>query len=425
MRKRYSNFGTIALLLLILFSMNSCISTTYDSSIIERELNCVHPSVVADEYTDANLTWISRTQQVPLLIENYSIAVGDHVIINGTFAQALNVTECELTIWNPLSGVNATVSSMGTTIVFDTYYLDRTNQTYNIKVNGTTNTDDFVILLRENVTICNFFLPELSSPLIIETDYTDVFNIIWNCEDQNQGDENYYSIWLSRDGGSTFMLLTQNLTQTSFGWDSRPWLMGEYTIRIRGYSVDYSSSECRFDDPPLSYWPGDYNEVYTAPQDAGSVGVGMPSRFSIYETSVSYEFGSTNNMIRVDVTIYPYPPPTQLTYYVTDNDNSWLEGQFSPSGSSFTINIDGLAIGTHILSVSLSYFGPFDNQSVTVVVTTPVNNSTPTTPTSTPQDWSPLTQSIAIGVSIGSITIIALVVALSIRMKRNQVVEYI
>ena len=152
MRIRSAGFIVIVILWMMLSPVGSAVSFYGDSEVVND-----NPEILSVDEYESNLTWTSRTQHTPHLVENYSVVAGDHVIINGTFSELLNVTECVLTIWNPETGINATVSNVGSNVTFDTYYLDRTNQTYNIIVNGTTNTNDLLIIFLENVTICNFF----------------------------------------------------------------------------------------------------------------------------------------------------------------------------------------------------------------------------------------------------------------------------
>ncbi|MCK5265717.1 MAG: hypothetical protein KAR03_08925, partial [Candidatus Thorarchaeota archaeon] len=247
------------------------------------------------------------------------------------------------------------------------------------------------------------------------------------CEDQNQDDVNYYSLWLSRDGGVTHVLLRQNLTQTWFGWNSSNWLEADYIARVRAYSVDYTSGECQLDDPPSSYWPGDYSDAISFPFLGGGVGMGGPiPYFSINTNALSYEFGSTGNMISVHLSYYSRPPSLSIVYSVTDNGTLWIQEEYvlESSEESFTINIDGLSIGTHDLSIAIDFFGPYDREYLTVIVTTPTSSNTTTT--ETPQDWNQLLiQALVVGVSIGCIGVIAAVIILSNRLRRNQVVEYV
>ena len=384
---------------------------------------------ISEDTVGSNLTWTSRTEGVPQPIANNSQAIGDHVTVNGTFPQILNVIECELIIWNPQTGVNTTITSLGSSIEFDTYYLDKTNQTYNIKVNGTTATDDSVSILRENVTICNFFKPDITISVNPHPGDDFAFNISWICEDENQDDIHYSSVWLSFNDGVSFNLLAQNVSISYYIWFSRGFTASDYIIRVRAHSVDFSSSECRVDDPPSSYWPGDFSDVFSYPFDAGTEG---RARFSINTDALAYEFGSQYNHI----TVFFYwngisPPSASISFYVSNNGSRWIDGQFYPSGEreiSIEINIDGLSIGNHEILVNIGYFSPYNLASVTVTVTPSTssitNTTSSTTTTNTSQDWSSLVQALTIGVSLGSITIIVLVIVLSLRLKRNQVVEF-
>lgn len=423
MRKKSSYFGLVAILLVSLFPIISSEPFSFNNCDAPIELERVFFNSISDDSNEVNLTWTSRTQQVPQLIENLSIAVGDHVILNATFPQTQNVTDCKLKIWNIQDDVNTTVSCVGSSIALDTYYLASSNQTYSILVTGTTSTDDSIINIWENVSICNFFAPEPSA-FFPQTDDDIVFNFTWNCEDQNLDDVNYYSLWLSFDSGVSFMLLERNLTQTWFVWDSYGHLPREYIAMVRAYSVDYSSSECSVDDPPSSYWPGDYSNTISSFW-GGYAPTGPIPSYSIGTNSSTYEFGTTNNVITVVFSFSPFRPPLSIEYSVSDNGSLWVQGVYVPESSegSFTINIDGLSIGTHDLSIRLP-FGTINPQSLMIVVTTPAPSNTTTTTTGSPLNW-PLIQALAVGVSIGSVAIITIVIILSVRLKRNQVVEYV
>ena len=47
-----------------------------------------------------SLTWTSRTQNESLPLLNGSSAAGDHVVLNATFPDEMNVTRCEMRISN-------------------------------------------------------------------------------------------------------------------------------------------------------------------------------------------------------------------------------------------------------------------------------------------------------------------------------------
>jgi len=63
-----------------------------------------HPIGIQESVTPStdspSLTWTSRTQNESLPLSNSSSAVGDHVVVNATFPEELNVTRCEMRIWN-------------------------------------------------------------------------------------------------------------------------------------------------------------------------------------------------------------------------------------------------------------------------------------------------------------------------------------
>ena len=531
MRIRITFHGVILVLLVSLFPLISSVPLLIqDSQILDTDEHAPIYSLTEGN-SEANLTWTSRTQHVPQFLENESIAVGDHVVLNATFPSNENITQCKMHLWdrfffattrplvptslngsfemlidpvecdwvtiqgfeigdfvnvtanftnsncdfyawdgsvNPLEytrsnnllnmesynkpehdsfiwssengimklacynfdntsignwsvyievGNHLTVIEEGSSIDVDTYYFINVNQTFSIKVTGDTDLNESFETYWENVEICNFFAPEL--PAIISTYTSDsiVYNISWNCEDQNQDDVNYYSIWLSRDDGYSFVLLRQNLTETWIEWSSSAWLEGDYIARVRAYSVDYSSGECQLDNPPSGYWPGDYSDAISLPFRGGDVGFGRPiPYFSINTNALSYEFGSTGNMISVHLSYHNRPLPLSIVYSVTDNGTLWIQEEYviESSEESFTINIDGLSIGTHDLSIAIDYFGPYDREYLTVIVTTPTSSNTTTT--ETPQDWNQLLiQALVVGVSIGSVGIIVVV----IRLKRN------
>jgi len=426
MRKGASYFGIFMILLVSLFPIISSEPFSFSNSDIQTGLECIPLNLISNDSKGVNLTWASRMQLIPQLLENDSKAVGDHVELNATFTQTQNVTECNLNIWNIQANVNTTVSCLGSSISFDTYYLDSSNQTYSILVNGTTNTNDSILVRWENVSICNFFAPEPTA-FNPTTDDDIVFNITWTCEERNLIDANYYDVWLSNNDGVSYMLVMRNLTQTWYIWNSTGWFEGIYIARIRAYSVDYSSSECRLDDPPSSYWPGDFGDAFTCSFPAGDNHPHIPSNYFILDTeifaSTSYYFGSTENIITVHLK-FDYYLPSSVRYYVYDDGNYWLTGEFRPQlySENFTINIDGLPIGTHVISILITEYSTSRNHTITINVTEPIASSTDIT--TNPQDWSSLIQVLAFGVSIGSVAIIAVVLILTIRLRRNRVIEY-
>lgn len=422
MRMKIVFHGVILVLLVSIFPLFSPVPFLIsDSQILDTDEHAPIYSL-SEGNSEANLTWTSRTQIVPQLLENESIAAGDHVVLNATFPQTQNVTECKLKIWNNQGNVNTTVSCLGLSISLDTYYLDRSNQTYNILVIGNTSTNDSILARWENVSICNFFAPKPTAFYPI-TDDNIVFNITWTCEERNLNDANYYDVWLSNNDGTSYMLVMRNLTQTWYIWNSTGWFEGIYIARIRAYSVDYSSSECRLNDPPSSYWPGDFGDATTLSFDGGTHCLACPHGYFWLDveisTNSSYYFGSTGNIITVLLTFAWFYPP-RIEYSVTDNGIAWIQDEFQLQSYSdnYSINIDGLSVGYHTLLVGIVGYSSTHYHTCTINVTEPISSST------NPQDWSSLIQALALGVSIGSVTIITVVIILSLRLRRNRAVEY-
>jgi len=399
MRSRSVSFTLIAILWMMLSPIATAIAVFDDGVVV----NDKYDYTLSVDECESNLTWTSRIEHTPQLVENYSVVAGDHVIINGTFSELPNVTECVLTIWNPETGNNATVSNVGSSITFDTYYLDRTNQTYYIMVNGTTNTNDFVIIFRENVTICNFFAPVVTVNAMVEIgDDTRIWNLTWSSTDANADDTPYYSVWLSRDAGVTFVLLTHNISSCCYLWNSTDWLEADYSVRVRAYSVDMTSSECSFDDPPTSYWPGDYSDGYSSIFYSN----GPPRVYSLYVSSVddvTYNYGSLDNS--VSLTLYSsfnYPP--SLDYIVRSNGSIWFESSVSIRAVTelFDINIDNLPIGVHLIEVEFLIVDP-------VVVSFKIEVLE-----------SPVAPFITLSITVGAIGGVAVIVIFAIYMKTKK-----
>jgi hypothetical protein len=158
------------------------------------------------------------------------------------------------------------------TISLDTYYL-LANQTYSILVDSDTGTNLRYSVETPAVTIGNFFAPVVTVPTPVETTSgSNIFDITWSSTDLNADDTTYYSLWLSNNDGISYMLLAQNLTTTSYQWDSSGWLEDSYMIRVRAYSLDFTVVGLNdVSDPPAGYWPGDFGDGFSAAFDAGDV----------------------------------------------------------------------------------------------------------------------------------------------------------
>jgi len=359
--RRFTCFIVATLLTYAMFIQLNDPQTNLNSPQVHHIPSPVSPS---SDPPETNLTWTSRTQFTPQPFEEDSVIMGDHIVLNATFTQTPHiVVTCELYIWNPQFGINATITTSGPSISFDTYYLDRRNQPYNIYVTGTTATDDFVILSRDNVSICNFYSPIVTVYDPIKND-DYLFNLTWSCSDMNRDDVNYFEVWVSNNGGSVFHLLVRNITQTWFIWDSSEWEEGDYLIGIYAQSVDLTSDECSLNDPPRSYWPGDSSIGYSV--QFQHTGIPRPLLSISTIDDITYEYGSTGNS--VDITLrFSYSYPTRIDCVVRDNGTFWFRRSIRIQSTEVIIElgIDGLSVGSHEIDVTF-LFG--DNASLCFVI---------------------------------------------------------
>jgi hypothetical protein len=179
-----------------------------------------------------------------------------------------------------------------TEVVYDTYFLLR-NATVNLTLSASYN---FEILSVEysGISFGNYFVPNVKFAGPYHNPIQDeIVNISWTCSDFNANDTNYFSVWLSYDDGHTFQRLVQNVTQTYCLWNSTGWLIGDYTYRIRAFSLDFTIKEndtplCSTDCPPSSYWPGDYSDVVSPSFESSG-----PIIFPPTTTTTSIETPST------------------------------------------------------------------------------------------------------------------------------------
>jgi hypothetical protein len=174
----------------------------------------------------------------------------------------------------------------------------------------------------------------------------------------NEDDVNYFDVFLSTDGGTTFLLLTSNLTQPFYEWNSAGFLDADYIARVRAYSVDFTvtkeiASGVYWPNTEVSrytYWPGDYSNALSAPFRAGDVGL-SPVYGDIILNSPSdlaIEAGSTGNMLSWFVDFESPPTPTYLEYSIFVDGELTVDSTLTadwPKQVSFSL--DDLELGVH------------------------------------------------------------------------------
>jgi hypothetical protein len=157
---------------------------------------------------------------------------------------------------------------------FETYTFER-NVTFSVFLSCWTETDVAWILDFGQLRFENFFAPVVAVNAPIDLT-GDLWNFTWTASDANIFDTLYFSVWLSTDGGNTFQLRAQNITETFFVWDSDGFLIRDYVYRVRVYDVDAAYLVggvplSAVDDPPTSYWPGLVSESVSGVFEAGNV----------------------------------------------------------------------------------------------------------------------------------------------------------
>ncbi|MFW9809434.1 MAG: hypothetical protein ACFFE6_08655 [Candidatus Thorarchaeota archaeon] len=397
MKKKFVNGLVLVLLVFSVMPLSSPI--VVDSGVIDSPRN---PSLSDMVFTSSecgfDLWWTSRWQSVPKRIQNYSIATGDHVVLNVT-TDIPDVLEISLLVNDSLgSGHEVFTNSSGSQLLYDTYSFGTGhNMTANITVCVYSLSGGAYVQTYHNVSINNFFSPILTvyqpyqimpppGTQISQLPISDrTWEFEWDCMDLNANDTNYYSVWLSTDGGTSFQLLQNNLSMSYFSWDSTGFLeRDDYIYRVRAYSLDFTvfddlnNSLCSFDNPPYSYWPGDYVDgksmefgrrdgpiIY---HGASNVAVNHPSDLTIFLSEsgkqVVWELhtdDSGDQTASVSYTIL-----RNGTTHITDT------ATIAPSAArNVTLNLDELDAGIYEFTIAFlnpGYLGGYVGDTIIVTI---------------------------------------------------------
>lgn len=317
---------------------------------------------------------------------------------------------------NIFTDVTADKSASGDYISFDTYnFLE--NMTVPLLYLGLADGILLTAVFHPGLTFNNFFAPKITQFPPNDLGNNE-FNFTWMSSDRNQDDENYYSVWLSSDGGHSYQMIGGNLTETFFLWDSTGFFERDnYLVKIRAHSLDFTFPDlCTVDYPPMSYWPGDYSDSESFEISAGDVHSNPPGYYEVRIDSpedINYTEHSTGNLVIWNPSFY-YNIPFSIDYEVYQNNSLWMTARYHPySDQTLEINVDGLQPGTHEFKLQ---FGSSVSDAVIVRV---ISAITPYSP------WSQLIQYGTIGVSVGSSFIILIVVVLTIRVKREHAAKLV
>ena len=241
-RSGYRNLKSSAFLIFLLVLPFATLHFVHNTSLPTEDFSRNFQS--AAETPVLLLTYYSRFNDTPTPIESGDKISGDHVILNAT--------------WTPLDNVNGTVIHVNATAIPNVISAEGTNNTVEIDtrslgnnatctvnvttwlLNGTILTEIFT-----EVFIGNFFTPHIAvlTPNGGET-WTEQHNITWIAWDNNIDDILSFEILLSADGGTSFQLITSELTTQWFLWDFSGFLRDTtYIIEVRATDGIYTTSD--------------------------------------------------------------------------------------------------------------------------------------------------------------------------------------
>jgi len=298
------------------------------------------------------------------------------------------------------------------TFEFDTYYL-MADQTYSILINSQTGTNIEHNVEIPNVFIKNFFAPEVTvnAPIPVVGHEERTFDVTWSSYDRNEDDENYYSLWLSNNGGASYMLIAQNLTTTTYRWNSSGWLTNIYMFRVRAYSLDFTDFGYEIgvlpdvSNPPEGYWPGDFGDG-VSPEFYAGYNWPVDQILPTINSPVDIEYDHLSTGHSIIWTPYDASPFTYIIYLDADIVRS---GAWNLTSETISISVDGLAVGLYNFTIVVSDTSgnsAIDTVLVQVVATITTTTTTTTIPT---QEWFFTEIAIGIGLGVAAATIVIII----------------
>ncbi len=340
--------GIIALLLL-------CIIGDSSQGTISYETNSEYPilnEMISQSGGSVNLTWSSRWNSLPQRVENNSQLVGDHIVLNASYNGLTEFSRIEMYFVS----INFTISNTSRFICYDTYKTigNSTHEIHVTVLNSLNESIDHSIYL--DVDFGNWFAPSVVVNYPIELG-DKLFNITWSSVDLNADDVNFYQVWFSADGGAYYQLLALNLTKSYFIWNTTGFLIQDYIVRIRAFSVDLSVYPGPFVGIPGDYWPGDYSDGYVVISTQNHVPIGATIEI-VSPSDLSFFEGTSGNRIVWNLTIYSGILPNAISYTIYHNNVVYLSSSQQITGyvgQSISCLLEGFVAGSHNFTLVVDY----------------------------------------------------------------------
>jgi hypothetical protein len=226
---------------------------------------------MAAEPPTLSLTWYTLDNETQVPVASGDKISGDHIILNATWLPAENVNGTEII-------VNATAipnvikaSSANNSVSIDTRSLGN-NATCTLNVttwllNGTALSEIYT-----NIFFGNFFIPSVQvlTPNGGEV-WTGSHNITWVAKDKNLAEQLTFEVHLSSDGGSTYQLISSDLTQQWLWMDFSSFQnQSTYRIKVLVFDGIYEA----FDDSDGTFTAGTVTMTSSSSTDTTPTDVG-------------------------------------------------------------------------------------------------------------------------------------------------------
>ncbi|MGY5875241.1 MAG: hypothetical protein RTU30_05805 [Candidatus Thorarchaeota archaeon] len=363
--------------------------------------NLVAERMATGEPVESSTFIADRDGAIVVACFDFSVVPGNYTLIVSTLVEHIE-------------------TSQGSTVHYDTYGYYPFNVTLNLIVTGHTDANTSFSQYIENITLNNYFTPTVED-IHVESERS-VHSISWTVNDRNVLDTHFFEITVSSDSGLSYQLLTVNLYNTSYIWDSSMFDNGFYIIQVRAFD------------------------------DLGFVGVGVSESFEggpwspalislsvISSDSFQYEEGEVGNWV------WWLPSCNYSLSYSVSIDSDIVETETWSSGT-IAVSADGLTVGRYEYLIVL-FFDEYNtlNHSVYVTVIEPTNSTftisepstietssktttTHTTPhtatiNTTRSDWTSFLQSVQVITTLTSGIVIVVFSVLLVRWRFRSTIQ--